>query len=296
MELPATTETMPIPFPDEKYISPFRPDLLKGRTALVTGGTRGIGFATAKALLAAGGNVVITGRNIDVVNRRIDDLAQSCISAEATRIGGISLEMKDVASFREKWAEANALPCCGTHGIDILVNNAGILNFARFGSTFPEDFDDVMQTNLRGAYFLSQCASEDWITRGENGKKRNRNILVVCSSSSLRPANSPYNLAKWALRGLVPGMAKTLAPFGIVVNGIAPGPTATDAFLGANNKGSLARPRMPGGRLIAESEVANLAVVLVSPLGRMVLGSILYVTAGCGNLTQDDCRFTFGNS
>ncbi len=287
-------EQMPIPLPEGDGISPFRSDLLAGRTALITGGTRGIGLATAKAILSAGGNVIITGRNRDAVNRRVDELAQCATSASEDRVCGIALEMKSVESFRDKWREANALPCCGLRGIDILVNNAGSLNFARFGSTLPEDFDEVMETNLRGAYFLSQCAAEDWISR--NDECGNRNILVVCSSSSLRPANSPYNLAKWALRGLVPGMAKTLAPYGIVVNGIAPGPTATEAFLGPNKGKSFARPRMPGGRLIAESEVANLAVVLVSSLGRMVLGSILYVTAGCGNLTQDDCRFTFGNT
>lgn len=287
-------ENMPFPLPEEDGISPFRSDLLAGRTALITGGTRGIGFATAKAILLAGGNVVITGRSIGSVNRGVNVLAQYATSAPGDRVGGIALEMRNVESFHDKWLEANALPCCGQRGVDILVNNAGSLNFARFGSTRTEDFNEVMEANLRGAYFLSQCVAEDWISRGNDFG--GRNILVVCSSSSLRPANSPYNLAKWALRGLVPGMAKTLAPYGIVVNGIAPGPTATEAFLGPNKGKSLARPRMPGGRLITENEVANLAVVLVSSLGRMVLGSILYVTAGCGNLTQDDCRYSFGNS
>ena len=164
---------MPIPLPEEDGISPFRSDLLAGRTALITGGTRGIGLATAKAILAAGGNVVITGRSIDSVNSSVKELGHCAASAPGERVGGIALEMKNIESFHDKWNEANALPCCGRRGVDILVNNAGSLNFARFGSTRAQDFDEVMETNLRGAYFLSQCVAEDWISRGDDCGTRN---------------------------------------------------------------------------------------------------------------------------
>lgn len=262
------------------HVPVFHSSLLEGRVALVTGGTRGIGHAIAKAVLDSGGACVITGRNADAVSQCVDRLRARGQGA----VHGIDLEMQDDASFPEKYRQIVEM----SGGIDILVNNAGLLNFARFGATSREDFDKVLHSNLRGAYMLSQIVAGDWIEKGVKG-----NILNVCSSSSVRPANSPYSLSKWALRGMTPGLAKVLAPYGITVNGIAPGPTATIGFVGENNA-TLTRPQMPSGRLITEEEIANLAVVLVSSMGRMVLGDVLYVTAGCGVLTQDDCRFPYG--
>lgn len=262
------------------YVPVYHSSLLSGRVALVTGGTRGIGNAIARALLDADGSCVITGRNPEAVARCVEQLRARGQGA----VHGIDLEMQDDASFPEKYAKIVEM----TGGIDILVNNAGLLNFARFGATTREDFDAVLHSNLRGAYMLSQIVAADWIEKSVKG-----NILNVCSSSSVRPANSPYSLSKWALRGMTPGLAKVLAPYGITVNGIAPGPTATIGFVGENNA-TMARPQMPSGRLIAEEEIANLAVVLMSSMGRMVMGDVLYVTAGCGVLTQDDCRFPFG--
>lgn len=272
--LPERVVEVPVPVPV------FHSSLLSGRVALVTGGTRGIGNAIARAVLDSGGGCVITGRNPETVARCVDQLR----SRGQGPVHGIVLEMQDDDSFPGKYKQIVEM----TGGIDILVNNAGLLNFARFGSTTREDFDAVLHSNLRGAYMLSQIVAGDWIEKGVKG-----NILNVCSSSSVRPANSPYSLSKWALRGMTPGLAKVLAPYGITVNGIAPGPTATVGFVGENNA-TMARPQMPSGRLIAEEEIANLAVVLVSAMGRMVMGDVLYVTAGCGILTQDDCRFPFG--
>jgi len=261
----------------------YHSELLKGRVALITGGTRGIGNAIARAVINAGGACVITGRKKSSVDACIGELLKF---APVGSVHGIDLEMQDVESFSGKYSEI----CAMTGGVDILVNNAGSLNFARFGATTLADWDTVMNTNLRGAYMLSQVVAGDWIKRGVKG-----NILNMCSSSSLRPANSPYALSKWALRGMTLGLAKVLAPYGITVNGIAPGPTATEGFVGRDNK-TLERPRMPSGRLITEEEVANMAVVLVSSMARMVMGDVMYITAGCGVLTQDDCRFPFGES
>lgn len=266
------------------YIPVLHSTLLKGRMVLITRGTKGIGNAIARAVIASGGRCIITGRN----KANVDACVEKLNSGEGRQdvAYGIDMEMQEVESFDAKYQQIKDM----TGGVDVLVNNAGSLNFAKFGATSKADFDEVLNTNLRGAFMLSQIIADDWIKHGVKG-----NILNVCSSSSLRPANSPYNLSKWALRGMTPGFAKVLAPYGITVNGIAPGPTATIGFVGANNK-TLARPQMPSGRLITEEEVANLAVVLISDMGRMVIGDVLYVTAGCGILTQDDCRFPFGKA
>ena len=113
------------------------------------------------------------------------------------------------------------------------------------------------------------------------------NILNVSSSSSIRPANNSYGLAKWGIRGMTLGLAKHLSADGIVVNAIAPGPTATSMLMG-NDEQSISRPASPSGRYTTPEEVANLSVVLVSDLGRMINGDTVYVTGGCGLLTFDD--------
>ena len=111
------------------------------------------------------------------------------------------------------------------------------------------------------------------------------NVLNIASSSSLRPADSPYGISKWGVRGFTIGLAEKLLPYGIVVNGLAPGPTATD-MLNANDI-SLNLPAKPLGRYILPEEIANLAVILVSSLGRTVIGDIVYATGGAGILTED---------
>ena len=244
--------------------------LLRNRKILVTGGTSGIGLAMAKAFIRNGANVVITGRS----NERIE----SALSLLGPNANGIVLDNVDVESFADKVDE-----CVHKFGLpDVLVNNAGLTLWESFGSANVANYDIIMDTNLRGAFFLSQEVSNIWKEGGVHG-----NILNVGSSSSLRPGNSPYVLSKWGIRSLTVGLAKELIRHGIVVNGIAPGPTATSLFVG-DGKNGINRQSNPSGRLVTEDEVANLAVVLVSDLGRMVVGDMLFVTGGAGVITVDD--------
>lgn len=118
------------------------------------------------------------------------------------------------------------------------------------------------------------------------------NILNIASSSSLRPAASAYTLTKWGTRGLTLGLAKTLAPYGITVNGIAPGPTATP-MLHREQGDNLAFHGNPLGRFALPEEIANMAVFLVSPMGRSVVGDIVYMTGGSGLVTFDDVSYRF---
>ena len=143
----------------------------------------------------------------------------------------------------------------------------------------------VMDTNLRGTIFISRIISENMIRKNIKG-----NILNICSSSSLRPANTPYVLSKWGLRGYTLGLAKTLIKHGIVVNGLAPGPTATPMLLKENVK-NIALPQNPTGRYALPEEIANMAVVLTSDMGRMVVGEIVYMTGGSGVITFDDVNY-----
>ena len=102
-----------------------------------------------------------------------------------------------------------------------MVNNAGLVG-GEIATVSEELYDTILDTNLKGMFFLSKLVGTYMKENGIEG-----NILNVGSSSCLRPAASAYTLSKWGTRGFTMGLAKSLAPYGITVNGIAPGPTAT---------------------------------------------------------------------
>ena len=115
------------------------------------------------------------------------------------------------------------------------------------------------------------------------------NILNIASTGSFRPADTAYRISKWGLRGLTLGMAKSLIKHGIVVNGIAPGPTAT-SMLSASNE-DISWVRNPSGRMATVEEIAELAKFMVSGSGRMIVGEIVSLSGGAGVLTFDDVDY-----
>ena len=257
--------------------------LLEGRAALITGGTSGIGLAMATAFARNGAAVVITGRG----QGRIDSALGSIRSeVNGAKVAGVVLDSAAADSEVFNRALDDAENLIGA-AIDVLVNNAGISKGGSMPMTDAEGFDLTIDTNLRGPYFLSQAFG-----RRLHDAKRPGNILNICSSSSLRPAISPYTVSKWGLRGLTLGMAKQLAPFGVTVNGLAPGPTATPMLM-ADGNDDIAKGSSPVGRYATADEIANMAVVLVSDLGRMVVGDVVYMTGGAGTVTLDDVGYAY---
>lgn len=250
------------------YVPVLESNLLKGRAAFVTGGTSGIGFAITEAYLKAGARVIIAGRDKQRLADAVERLRQS------GDVSSVVLDVSNPESF------PRVLDSVGP--FDILVNNAGYVGGGSFGSTDVSEYEKVLDTNLKGAYFLSQAVSRRWIQSKVEG-----NILNVCSASSLRPGNSPYILSKWGLRSLTIGMARMLIKHGIVVNGIAPGCTNTPQFCD-KDRCDITNERNPAHRLVTMQEIANLAVIMVSSLARMVVGDILYVTGGGAITTLDD--------
>jgi len=265
------------------FIPVLQGDLLKDRVALITGGTRGIGYEIARSFLQNGATVVVTGRSSESVSIACTQLKENC--TEKNRVYGIELNSLDVGSFKKKIDEIIVM--LGDKRIDILVNNAGINTGASFGNTSEKDFDNVLNSNLRGTYILSQVIA----TYMKNNKIRG-NILNIASSSSLRPGNSPYTLSKWGVRGLTLGLAKALISYGIVVNGLAPGPTNTSMLI-KNDYEGIELVTNPSGRYATSEEIANMAVVLVSSLCKLVVGDIVYMTGGAGLLTYDDVDYNF---
>lgn len=255
--------------------------LLANRTALVTGGTTGIGYEIAKSFLNAGANVIITGRD----NGRIENACAALKEAtKCDKIAGLTFNNIDVDSLNNKIEEALAF----FGRIDILVNNAGVLTYDTISSENKTKYDQVLDTNLRGPFFISQQIGKFFIANKIHG-----NILNVGSSSCLRPAASAYTLSKWGIRGLTLGLAKTLAPYGITVNGIAPGQTLTSMVPNHESINNLSLKNVPIGRYILPEEIGNMAVILVSDMGRAIMGDMVYMTGGAGILTYEDITYKF---
>ena len=243
--------------------------LLDGKVALITGGTSGIGLAVAQAFQNAGAKVIITGTNqqkLEIVLKKMGGGGK-----------GVLIDVRDTEHLPDKVKEAEAL--FEENRIDILVNSAGVVVKHDFWGIDEKEYDGIMDTNAKGTFFMSQAVGKAMIEKQIKG-----HILNVTSSSALRPAWTPYQMSKWAVRGLTLGLADTLLPYGIVVNAIAPGPTATP-MLGKTEGSSISEPNNPSKRYAMPEEIASMAVYMVSDAGRMIVGDTVYMTGGSGTIT-----------
>lgn len=243
--------------------------LLKGKTALVVGGSGGIGKAVAKAFLKNGANVVIAGTRRAKVDKVVLELGGNC--------AGVVVDLAEPDTFSKVIDEAVAF-----YGpINILVNSAGVhtedVSMCGFLDFSVEEYDRILDINLRGVYFMVQSVAKRMIS----DKVSNGHILIVSSSAGNEPAWSPYRVSKWGLKGITEGMASALVPHGIVVNAIAPGSTATP-LLGVEKGDSISAEDNRLGRFAMPEEIAEFAVMLASPMGDMVVGDTLYVSGGRG--------------
>jgi len=245
--------------------------LLTNKVVLITGGSGGIGFAIAKKCLASGAKVIIAGTSEQKLNAKV----KGC---DTRSIKALVLNLKDVSSFEAKIQEA-----CGLfeeNRIDVLVNSAGLNPAKKFFDITEKDFDTTMAVNVKGIFFMCQAMAKYMIENKIKG-----HILNLSSSSALRPAWGPYEMSKWTIKGFTVGLADTLIKHGIVVNAIAPGPTATP-MLGKEEGDDLDLPNNPTGRYAMPEEIAELAVMLISDAGKLVVGDTLYATGGAGTITM----------
>lgn len=257
-------------------------EVLDGRTVLVTGGTTGIGYAIAEAVVRAGGSVVVTSRSAGRGEGVCGKLRE--LKGPGQIFSG-ELDLSNVDDMIQQYQRIRdgIVPL----KIDALVNNAGILNVSNFGRVDESEWDSVMDTNLKGSFFLSQEVARDLMSTKTKG-----NIVFITSSSAYRPATNPYSCSKWALRGLVLGLSKMLAPHDIIVNAVAPGPTATPLlFEGAADNYS--RPNSPIGRYVTPEEIASMVVTLLGDESRSIVGDTIRMTGGSGVVTFDDVTSDF---
>lgn len=240
--------------------------LLAGKVALIVGGTGGIGLSIARKFKESGCNVVIASRNEEKLQKYKNEIGASSSAV---------IDIMDVTSFKDKLDAISKANGC----IDIVVCCAGV-HTDRFGFDYlnvtEEEYDVVMDTNLKGVFFFSQATGRYMIENGIKG-----HILIISSQSALEASWSPYRLSKRGLSGLVEGVAKKLLPYGIVVNAIGPGPTATDMQVGRICN-SIYTNDNEIGRLTMPEEIAEYARLMVSGLGDTIIGTTLYMSGGRG--------------
>ena len=244
--------------------SPFD---LTGKRALVTGSSRGLGLAMARALAEAGAAVVLNARDTVALGAAAKDFAEAGATVHAVAF--------DVTS-RDSINEAITHIEDEIGPIDILVNNAGMQFRSSLEAFPPEKFDQVIATNLTSVFNVSQPVARYMIARGTG------RIINICSllSDMSRPSVAPYAATKAAVANLTRGMAVDWARHGLNVNGIAPGYFATElneALLKDDKFNSWIETRTPMGRWGQPEELGGAVVFLASPAAAFVNGHILYV-------------------
>jgi 3-oxoacyl-[acyl-carrier protein] reductase len=242
-------------------------NILNQKVAVVTGASRGIGKATAKAMISCGAVVVAVGR-------RQETLLKVKKEFKSDHFIPFRCDVSDVHKIDEYIS--SILSLIDGRNIDIFVHCAGVRNGndERFFEYKPEDYDYVVDTNLKGTFFWFQAISQYMINRNIKG-----HIVNVISIKGFIGEASPYSISKWGSTSLTKGLARMLAPKGIVVNGIAPGGTATDM---ANFKegSSMLHLATPSRRLADPNEIANTIVFLASDLGNNIVGDVIISDGG----------------
>ena len=244
---------------------------LRGKLALVTGATQGLGLVIAQAFAAYGARVIINGRNAERVQSRVDDLTRQGHEAHPF--------VFDIGDVGEQAGAFAGL--CEQVGVpDILVNNVGIRIRKPMADVSLDDIMVMLNVNLMAAVHLSKLAADAMV----GTRKAGRLITLTSIAGELaRAGDAIYPVAKQGLSGLIRALAVEYGPYGITSNGIAPGTFATEsnAELAKDPiKGPIVVGRNPLGRWAQPSEIAGPAVFLASPSAAYVNGHILVVDGG----------------
>lgn len=240
---------------------------LKDKVAFITGGSRGIGYATAEQFLKEGAKVVLSASTQASADTAVAKLKEKF---PESIIVGISPNLADLNEVRKAIKDVVKKIGC----IDILVNNAGISERTPFNEYTEETFDKVMDLNVKGVFNATKAASECMIARGKG---------VILSTSSMvsisgQPSGFAYPASKFAVNGLTVSLARELGPKGIRVNAVAPGIIETDMMKAVPKE--IIDPmiqQIPLRRLGQPEDIAKAFVFLASEEASYITGVVLSV-------------------
>lgn len=234
----------------------------QGKRILITGGTRGIGYAMAKKFVSEGATVMITGRNEQTLKKVSEEL--NCLYT--------CMDMADVGNIARLYEYADM----SIGGFNCLVNNAGIsLHENCFEEVEIDQFEKQFSTNLRGGYFLTQY----FVNKCKLNNRANCKIIFISSQRGTFVDDIPYGLTKAAINSLVQALAYDLIKYDIRVYGLAPGATLTDLF-GEETNGNLYYDINRSKRFYLPEEVAEVANFLLMDIANCLSGNILVCDEG----------------
>lgn len=240
--------------------------------AMITGATHGIGGASAAGLAADGFNIVATARDKKTLTNTL-----ARVEAAGSEALGLSLDVRDQANIEQCFTDAIAK----FGHVDLLVNNAGVPTPRKpIVDTTPADWDEIIDINVKGAYFVAQQFARKLIEQGRPGQ-----VINFSSTFSFigMPNVSVYGISKTAMGGMTRMMAIEWAELGIRANAVAPGATATESRAQAFADpvfGEKIRAGVPLGRVAEPDEIASAIRYLASPGAAYVNGHSLVIDGG----------------
>jgi 3-oxoacyl-[acyl-carrier protein] reductase len=239
---------------------------LKDKIALVVGGSRGIGAGIVRRLAEDGAGIALTyAAAADKANELVQQIAAGGVRAIAIKAdSGNEAELRDaVAKTKKQFGR-----------LDILVVNAGVLIRGGILEYRMEDLDRMLAVNVRGVVVAIQAAAAHM---GQGGR-----VITIGSNTAVRtgfPGASIYSMTKGAIASLVRGVAIDLAPRGITVNNVQPGPTVTD-MTSVPGMAEAVKPLIPLGRMGSTAEIAAMVAYLVGPESGFVTGASMTIDGG----------------
>lgn len=237
------------------------------KVVIVTGGSRGIGFATVEAFLREGATVVLCASRQETADKAVAKLQETYPDAKVEGIWPALDQYEDVKAAFDKVAEKYGR-------IDVLVNNAGVSESTPFTAYTEDTFDKVMDLNVKGTFNCSRAVTEVMEKQG-SGVILNTSSMVSISG---QPSGVAYPTSKFAVNGFTLSLARELGPKGIRVNAVAPGITETDMMKAVPRE--VIDPmiaRIPLRRLGQPEDIANAFVFLASEKASYITGVVLGV-------------------
>ena len=247
----------------------------EGKIALITGASSGLGARFAKVLAQAGAQVVLAARRTD----RLKELREE-IEADGGAAHMVQLDVTDYASIKSAiaHAETEAGP------IDILINNAGVSSLQRLLDVTPDDYADIMDTNLRGAFFVAQETAKRMVARAKGDPKKQHRIVNIASVAGMRvaPQLGMYCVSKAGVIHMTKAMALEWGKYGINVNAICPGYISTEINQGFfdTDEGNKLIATLPRNRVGAAEDLDGLLLLLAAEESRFLNGTIVSADDG----------------
>ncbi len=242
--------------------------MLEGKVAIITGGTRGIGFEVVKVFKENNAQVILFGSKEESVSKAISELKNDGLEVDGyyPNLNDYDNVNETIEKIIEKYGK-----------IDILVNNAGISANKKIEDTTAEDFEKIMNLNVNAVFNMSK-AVVPYMKKNNGGVILNTSSMVSIYG---QPSGVGYPASKFAVNGITKSLARELAPFNIRVNAVAPGVTKTDmvAKLPKEQIEPIVKT-IPLGRMGEPKDIANAFLFLASDMASYVTGNILSVDGG----------------